>query len=74
MLSAQELIEPKSASTSQTACRSAAMVRLRSMSATASPYAAGTDSFLETAGLDGPQRYRLQGTLPMMLRRIHDDL
>ena len=40
MLSAQELIEPKSASTSQTACGSAAMVRLRSMAATASRYAA----------------------------------
>src|SRR5271156_6346974 len=40
MLSAHELIEPKSASTSQTACGSAAILRLRSMSATASPYAA----------------------------------
>src|ERR1700727_798013 len=40
MLSAHELIEPKSASTSQTACGAAAILRLRSMSATASPYAA----------------------------------
>src|ERR1700728_5011028 len=39
-LSAHELIEPKSASTSQTACGSAAILRLRSMSATASQYAA----------------------------------
>src|ERR1700683_2182635 len=42
MLSAHELIEPKSASASQTDCGSAAILRLRSMSATASPYAAKT--------------------------------
>ena len=42
MLSAQLLIEPKSASTSQTDCGSAAILRLRSMSATASRYAAKT--------------------------------
>src|ERR1700733_8607212 len=40
MFSAHELIEPKSASTSQTACGSAVILRLRSMSPTASPYAA----------------------------------
>src|ERR1700691_5235703 len=40
MLSAQELIEPKSASTSHTDCGSAEILRLRSMSATATPYAA----------------------------------
>lgn len=39
MLGAHELIEPKSASTSQTVCGSAAMVRLRSMAATVTRYA-----------------------------------
>jgi hypothetical protein len=41
MLSAHELIEPKSARTSQTSLGSAAIVRLRAMSATASSYPAG---------------------------------
>ena len=40
MLSAHELIEPKSARTSQTSLGSAATVRLRAISATGSPYAA----------------------------------
>src|ERR1700737_1241589 len=81
MLSAHELIEPKSASTSQTDRGSAAMRRLRSMSATASPYAvkkadrAGPDANLaETSGLDGQRRYGLWRTLPTTLRRAHDDL
>src|SRR6516225_8753982 len=53
MLSAHELIEPKSARTSQTSFGSAAIVRLRAMSATASPYASGSFHY---AKLQVPRR------------------
>src|ERR1700729_3639502 len=87
MLSAHELIEPKSASTSQTDCGSAAILRLRSMSATASPYAAKTPikqdrmqiwpklpaSMASGARVRrGPER--TSTNLPTTLRRAHDDL
>src|ERR1700753_3285299 len=62
MLSAHELIEPKSASTSQTACGSAAMVWLRSMAATASRYAVGGHNSDETKGIHLERRYRRQMT------------
>ena len=72
MLSAHALIEPKSASTSQTACGPATMVLLRSMSATASRYAAAgrfTDAFLWKTQDPRASGVTVPITLPTTLRR-----
>src|SRR5271155_832320 len=89
-LSAHELIEPKSARTSQTCCGSAATVQLRSMSATASPYAAKSALrgdvelpwlffrrrryYVEFPGPDACERYCLRWASQTTLRRANDGL
>ena len=73
MLSAQELIEPKSASTFHTACGAAAMLRLRSMAATASRYAAKSPPEPDRAHFCGKPRGSTAGGVTVPIDADNDD-